>query len=178
MFVWADETGSNNRNCIRKYRYALRGQTPVCQRILSRGKGINAVSAISSSGILATENTTGTINGDFFFDYLRGELLPRMQPFNGDNKHSILVLDNCSIHHIPEVKDLVEKAGILLLFLPAYSPDLNPIEEAFSFVKQYLRQHDTVLQASTNPIDIIKHAFQSITPSHCNSWITHSGYIL
>ena len=70
MFIWADETGSDNRNCIRKYGYALRGQTPVCQRILSRGKRINAVSAISSSGILATEITTGTINGDFFFDYL------------------------------------------------------------------------------------------------------------
>ena len=62
-----------------------------------------------------------------------------MKPIDGQNPESIL--DNCSIHHTQEVKDIVQQAEIILMFLPVYSPDLNPIEEAFSFVKQYLRQH-------------------------------------
>ena len=99
MFVWIDETGSDNRNSFRMYGYTLRGLTPVCHRILSRGKRINVVAAISSSGVVATETTTQSVNGDYFFDFLRGTLLPHMQPFDGLNEHSILILDNGSIHH-------------------------------------------------------------------------------
>ena len=117
--------------------------------------------------------TLSTINGEFFFDYLRGTLLPQMKPFDGQNPESIL--DNCSSHHTQEVKDIVQQARILLMFLPVYSPDLNPIEEAFSFVKQYLRQHDELLQAIPDFSSIVQHAFDTISPDHCNSWITHSG---
>jgi len=75
-----------------------------------------------------------------------GTLLPQMQPYDGQNEHSVLIVDNCSVHHIQEVKDLLSHAEILHMFLPPYSPDLNPIEEAYSFVKQYLRQHDDAVQ--------------------------------
>ena len=177
MFVFADETGSDNRNTIRKFGYALRGVTPICQRVLCRGRRVNAVSAISTNGVLATEIITSNATGDFFFDYLRGTLLPQMRAFDGHSARSILVLDNCAIHHISEVKAVAQQAGILLLFLPAYSPDLNPIEEAFSFVKQYLKEHDELLQATSHPTDVIKHAFDAITPSHCKSWISHAGYL-
>ena len=176
MFVFADETGSDNRNTMRKFGYALRGVTPLCHRVLCRGRRINAVSAISTNGVLATEFTTSTASGEFFFDFLRGTLLPLMHAFDGQSAQSILVLDNCAIHHIDEVKAVTQQFGILLLFLPAYSPDLNPIEEAFSFVKQHLKEHDELLQATTDTIDVIKHAFDAITLSHCNSWISHAGY--
>ena len=73
--VWADETGSDKRDAIRKLGYALRGVRPVCQRILCRGQRINAV-AISTRGVVATDMTLSTINGEFF--YLRGTLLPQM----------------------------------------------------------------------------------------------------
>lgn len=99
-----------------------------------------------------------------------------MMPFNGVNEHSILIIDNRSVHHVQVVKDLVKQAEILLLFLPAYSPDLNPIEEAFNFVKHYLRKHETVLHSITDPTDIIKHAFDRITPTHLSlaSWLYHT----
>ena len=108
----------------RKLGYALRGVRPVCQRLLCRGQRINAVAAISTRGVVATDMTLSTINGEFFFDYLRGTLLPQMKPlnFDGQNPQSILVLDNCSIQ---EVKDIVQQAGILLMFLPVYSPDVK-----------------------------------------------------
>ena len=56
-------------------------------------------------------------------------------------------MDNCAIHHVPEVYKLFDDTGILVLFLPPYSPDMNPIEEAFSSVKYFLQDHDELLQA-------------------------------
>ncbi len=99
-----------------------------------------------------------------------------MMPFNGINARSIAIMDNLSVHHVREVLDLFNQAGILVLFLPPYSPDLNPMEEAFSYIKSYLRKHDELLQAVPNPQDIIGSAFYSITVNHCQSWIYHSGY--
>ena len=99
-----------------------------------------------------------------------------MMPFNGSNPRSIAVMDNLSVHHACEVEEHFRQSGIVLLFLPAYSPDLNPMEEAFSFIKSYLRKHDCLLQLIPDPSVIIEAAFDAITTEHCKSWITHSGY--
>ena len=99
-----------------------------------------------------------------------------MSPFDGTCPKSIVIMDNCSIHHVEEVRAMFQDAGILVFFLPPYSPDYNPIEEAFSYVKTYLREHDELLQSITNPCTIIRSAFESITPYHCSQWIKHSGY--
>lgn len=94
-----------------------------------------------------------------------------MQSFPGPNS-----VDNCSIHHVQEVHDLAQQLGIVLLYLPPYSPDYNPIEESFSYVKSYLRKHDELLQSIPNPTCIIKAAFNSITSDHLMSWVSHAGY--
>ena len=157
-----------------RYDYSLRGLTPVCHRFLVRGTRISSVVAMSSSGVLAYEFHTGTMNGDKFFDFVRGNLIPSMQPFPGPN--SILIMDNCSIHHVEEVKRELDFAGILAIFLPPYSPDYNPCEEMFSYVKYYLKDHDEILQCTDEPKEILKSAFDSVTESQSNNWITHSGY--
>ena len=178
MFVWVDETGTDNRDPIRKYGYAFRGMTPTCTRQLVRGKRTNAIVGMSSSGIIASQIISTTVDGDAFFDFLRGNLVPMMQAFDGSSPNSILIMDNCSVHHVSTVKNLLQQAGILLLFLPPYSPDLNPVEEAFSYVKNYLRKHDQLLQAIIDPTDVIQAAIDSITPNHSNAWINDSGYIM
>lgn len=101
-----------------------------------------------------------------------------MMPYNGTNPHSIIIMDNCSVHHIVEVRDLLHKAGILVLFLPPYSPDLNPAEEAFTYVKSNLKKHDKMLQSGAPLSIVVCAALNSITENQCNSWITHSGYPL
>ena len=88
-----------------------------------------------------------------------------------------MVMDNCFIHHIEPVTSLLNKAGIVTLFLPPYSPDLNPIEEVFSYVKCYLRKHDSILQHIPDPSDVIRAAFDSITTQHCRGFIKHAGYL-
>ena len=67
-------------------------------------------------------------------------LIPNMMPFNGTNPHSVIIMDNCSVHHVSEVKSLLHQAGILAFFLPPYSPDLNPIEEAFKLCEVILEE--------------------------------------
>ena len=90
----------------------------------------------------------------------------------------ILTMDNCSVHHIAEVRDLLHQVGILVLFLPPYSPDLNLAEEAFSFVKAYLKKHDVMLQCGVPLSLVLQAAFNAISSDQCNAWITDSGYPL
>ena len=138
-FVWLDETGSDGRDHIRRYGYAIRGMRPVTHRFLSRGKRINAIAAISQEGVVATELVSGSVNRVIFFDFVRSVLIQEMIPFDGVNPRSILIMDNCSVHHVDEVKSVLQQAGIVTLYLPPYSPDFNPAEEAFSYVKGYLK---------------------------------------
>ena len=104
-----------------------------------------------------------------FFDFLRGTLVPNMQLFDGSNSNSILIMDNCSIHHIDIAKDLLLDAGILLIYLPPYSPDFNPVEQVFSCVKYYLKCHDEILQTAPDPcfMSILQAAFDNVTETDC-----------
>ena len=176
MFVWLDETGCDRRNFMRRYGYALRGERAVERRFLARGIRTNAIAAISSVGVVAYQLLQCSIDAQVFFDFIRADLLPNLQPFDGENSSLIVIMDNLSVHHVDEVVELLRASGILVIFLPPYSPDLNPIEEAFSYVKYYLREHEDIFNTLGDPIPFIHAAFNSITAEHCNSWITDSGY--
>ena len=177
QFVWIDESGCDARSYRRKFGYSLRGTRAECDHLLVRGKRISSIAALCSEGVMAVTSTTDTINADIFYDFVQGELIPNMNPFDGSSSKCIAVMDNCAVHHVPIVEDLFSDAGILLIWLPPYSPDLNPIEEAFSSVKAYLKRHHDILQlSSVDPVPIIQAAFDQITKQHCNGWISHSGY--
>ena len=80
-------------------------------------------------------------------------LIPQMAAFDGSSDRSIVVLDNCSIHHVPDVVEEFRKAGVMVPFLPPYSPDSMPIELCFSYIKYYLKNQmaysrQSVTQAS------------------------------
>lgn len=155
MFVWVDETGADRRDQICKFGYALRGLRPVTHRFLSRGQTIDVIAALSTTGILAHTMTSSTVTGEAFHDFVRGTLIPNMLPFDGYNERSVLIMDNCSVHHVEPVISLLRQAGIVTLFLPPYSPDLNPLEEVFSYVKGYLKKHDLLLQCIPDPTVIL-----------------------
>ena len=108
---------------------------PECKHLLVRETRISAIAAMCwDKGILDVEMTSNSVNGEIFCDFVRGTSIPWMLLFDGVRPTSIVVMDNCSIHHV-EAKSMLEDAGILLLYLPPYSRDLNPIEEAFGYVK-------------------------------------------
>ena len=170
MFVFIDETGADRRNLLCKHGYSARGRSPKNHSLLIRGERVSAIACMSMKGILDVKVVTGTSNGDTFYDFMHGHLLPQLLPFDGRNSHSVVVLDNCSIHHISEVRQVLEKVGVLVHYFPPYSPDYNPIEEAFSKVKQVLRsENDAPLDAETQ----LYSSFSTLSSADCKQWINH-----
>ena len=74
------------------------------------------------------------------------------------------------------MKHLFTSYGIVLLYLPAYSPDFNPIEELFSYLKYYLKSHEDLIQALPTAVSVIEAGLESVTSSKCHGWINDCGY--
>jgi len=120
--------------------------------LLIRGVQYSAIPAMSLDGIHDVHITEGTVNGEKFADFVRNSLLPCLNPFNGINARSVVVMDNASIHHVDEVTDLIEaQANARLCFLPPYSPDLMPVEGVFSQVKAIIKQNNNLYQVFSTP---------------------------
>ena len=158
--------------------YSLRGHAPVSQKLMGHGKRFSALACMSVRGIEDVELFEGAVDRDKFCDYLGKSVLPSTLLFDGVNPRSILVMDNASIHHVDKVQEMMDNAGCLLWFLPAYSPDLNPIEEVFSQVKRSLQRSTAIFQACNSPRLITYSAFLEVTTANCLSYIDHAGYQL
>jgi transposase len=98
-----------------------------------------------------------------------------MNPFPG--KNSVLVLDNARIHHDDRWISLVEELGGRVEFLPPYSPDLNPIETAFSWVKRWLKKHRDMAEDMEDDIHILEMACAHITPELARAFFHASIYL-
>jgi len=131
IFIDEHETGCDRRNTIRKHGYGVRGKPVRCQKLLVRGERISVIVAMTVNGILDLQIVRGSVNGDVFMDFVERVLLPNLMPFNGTNPNSVVLLDNCSVHHVEGVVDTIQEMGTILHFLPPYSPDLTPIEFCF-----------------------------------------------
>ena len=114
--------------------YGICGMTP---RLDACGE---RYSTMSVEGILDVHLAEGTVNGPKFEEFVKSLLIPFLNP---SNKHSIVIMDNASIHHIENMYKLIEEqAGAKLIYLPPYSPDLNPVEEVHSQVKSVMKLND------------------------------------
>ena len=139
MFVSLDETGADRHHLIRKCGYSLRNVPLKHKILLARGERVFGLAFMSMNGLLDVSITKGTTDGDTFYEFVQARLLPQLLPFDGQNPHSVVVMDNCAVHHVQEIVAMIEQVGAIVHFLPPYSPDLNPIEEAFSKVKSELK---------------------------------------
>lgn len=110
----------------------------------------------------------GPINGECFLSYVEQVLVPSLKP--GD----VVVMDNLGSHKAKAVRDAITKAGARLIFLPAYSPDLNPIEQTFSKIKSVLRKAmgRTVAEVEA----AIKAVLPTISPTECQNYFRNAGY--
>lgn len=176
MLVFLDESGADRRNTLRKYGYSIRGKPAQKHALLVRGEHVSAIANISMNGLLDIDVVKGAVDGDRFYDYVQKHLLPHLMPFNGVNPHSVVVLDNCSIHHVHGIASMIEQVGALVHFLPPYSPDFNPIEETFSKVKAEMKNMEAAMADVLDIETIVYSAFATITPDDCKGWITNSIY--
>jgi transposase len=130
-------------------------------------KILTILSALSLRGLLATMTIEEATDGDIFLAYVEQVLRPKLQA--GD----VVVMDNLSAHKVSGVRELIQAAGAELLYLPPYSPDLNPIELAWAKLKQVLR----TLKARTAEAleQALTQALPCITPDNARAWFRHCG---
>ena len=146
-----------------------------CQRLFARGEHISVIAYMSTKGILDCSNLRGGVDGDAFYRSLQQSLLPHLLPYNGSNPSSVVIMDNASIHHIEEVGKTIQDAGSLLIPLPPYSPDYNPIENAFSKVKTVMKDMEESPDYKDLCVDeIVLASFSTITAQNCRNWIGHA----
>ena len=177
MIVWVDETGFRHTNSIRSYGYSLRGMRAEDHHLKLGKVSINVIGIMSIYGMEDIYITEENVNGDTFENFIGTCLLPQLMPFNGINTHSVVVMDNCSVHHMERVGEMITSVGALIKYLPPYSPDLNPIELVFSKVKSFVKSNYLVMQSTVNPRTIVSMAFNTVTQDDCISYVRNSGYI-
>ena len=125
-------------------------------------KIMTILGAMSLSGMIATMTIEEPTDSDIFLAYVEHLLYPVLKP--GD----VVVMDNLSAHKAPEVRQWIEKAGAEVLYLPPYSPDLNPIEKAWAKLKQLLRAAKARTKETLD--QAITEALPSITPANAQAW--------
>ncbi len=165
--VFLDETWAKT-NMTR-----LRGRAPRGRRLVAavphgHRKTTTFVAALRSDGLVAPGVFEGAINGRSFLAYVRQVLAPSLKP--GD----IVVMDNLGSHKVAGVRAAIEAAGASLLYLPPYSPDLNPIEQVFAKIKADLRkQAARTVEALWHTLGSIAEHLQS---TQCQGYFSNSGY--
>lgn len=176
MLIWIDETGSDRRKSVRMHGYSLRGIPPHYTQLTVGGR-ISAIPVMTTQGIQSVYTSIESINGDKFIEFFVQCVLPIIMPYDGNNSNCVIVMDNASIHHLERVHDIVTGVGARLCFLPPYSPDLMPLEEVFSKVKYFLKEHDNEYLCTSQPQLVVKLAFCTITEENCLGYIKNAGYI-
>lgn len=126
-------------------------------------------------GIIASRVVEGSFTRELFLKFLHDNLLPCTNPYPAPR--SIIVLDNARIHHSKEVVDLIESYGCCVEYLPPYSPDLNPIEQAWSVIKSYLRRIGLSYGSKAQQYYELYKACKVIIPEMTWGFFHHSGYI-
>jgi transposase len=136
-FIFVDESGLDKRAGFRRTGWSPLGATPVQVARFHRDRRYQILPAYTQDGVLLSRVFQGTTDSNFFEDYIE-ELLQHCNPY--PMPRSVLVMDNASIHRSPKIKEMCSAAGVKLIYLPPYSPDLNPIEEFFAELKAFIKR--------------------------------------
>ena len=163
--VFVDETSTHTALTRRRAR-APRGQRAIGQVPRNPGDNITLLAALTPDGIGPALSLTGGVTGAAFAAYAARLLAPSLRP------GQVVILDNLSAHKSENARTAIEATGARLLFLPAYSPDFNPIELAFAKIKEHLRAAaartaDDLLTATAAAIDAVSSADARGFYKHC-----------
>jgi transposase len=166
--VFIDET-STNTSMVR-----LRGRYPRGERLIGYAphghwKTLTFVAGLRQRAMVAPFVIEGAMNGQMFLAYVKQCLAPTLK--RGD----IVVMDNLPVHKVAGVEQAIEAAGATLLYLPPYSPDLNPIEPAFSKVKAHLRK--AAEHTIPRLLRRIGRIVTDFSPQGCRNFFRHAGYV-
>lgn len=165
--VFLDET-STATNMTR-----LRGRAPRGVRLVDKTphghwKSTTFVAALRSRGLTAPTVVDGALDGPLFLAYVRQQLVPTLRAAD------VVVMDNLSVHKVAGVRAAVEAVGARLVYLPPYSPDFNPIEQAFAKLKWLVR---SAKERTVNGLwNLLGKLLDRFTPTECRNYFRNSGY--
>ena len=165
--VFVDESGCNLA-LTPLYGWAPRGERARASVPRNRGPNTTVLAALTTEGLQAPMTIEGATNTEVFLTYLDGVLCPSLRA------DQTVVMDNLNVHRAAAVRQRIEARQCQLVFLPSYSPDFNPIEEAFSKLKTYLRR----VKARTRERleSAIAEGLQRITAQDARNWFAHCGF--
>ena len=165
--VFIDETWAST-NMARRYGRAPRGQRLRVGVPHGHWKTTTFVAGLRTTGLIAPFVLDGPINRSAFETYVARVLIPELTP------GAVVIMDNLSSHKGPRLRELIEAAGASLLYLPPYSPDFNPIENAFAKLKALLRKAaERTVEGLWTAIGRLLDAF---TPNECANYFAAAGY--
>jgi transposase len=139
-----------------------------CRGETRHWKTLTYVAALRIDGLTANFVLDGAMNGTSFLAYVEQVLVPTLR------KGDVVFVDNLPAHKVVGVPEAIEAAGATLRFLPAYSPDLNPIEQAFSKLKAALRKG--AARTVTTLLKLIGRIAKTLAPEECANYFRHAGY--
>lgn len=165
MFI--DETAVTTK-MVRHYGRAPRGERLVASVPHGHWKTLTVVAALRVDGLTAPTVIDGPMDGPSFLAYIEQVLVPTLR------KNDIVLMDNVRTHKIDGVAAAIKGAGAKLRYLPAYSPDLNPIEQAYSKLKAALRKG--AARTVKALWKLVGKLIKTFAPEECANYIRHAGY--
>lgn len=165
--VFLDETSTNSA-MHRRYARSLRGSRAEGVAPVNYGDNISLVGAVRLDGVVTAMSLPGAFDGEAFLAFTTSFLAPELRP------DDVVLMDNLGSHKVKGVREAIEAVGARLVYLPPYSPDLNPIEKCWSKVKHILRSigartKEGLHQAMAQALDLV-------TLKDLNGWFKHCGF--
>ncbi len=165
--LFVDEMGTNT-SLSALYAWAPKGQRAHCSVPRNRGANTTVLSSMSAEGMGPSLTVEGATTSVLFEAYLEQVLAPTLR------RGRVVVMDNLSAHKGERVRELIEERGCELVYLPSYSPDLNPIEEAFSKIKGLVRKAEARSREAL--VEAIGWALSAVTSRDARAFFEHCGY--
>ncbi len=165
--VFVDEMGAHT-SLSAIYAYSPRGQRAYCAVPRNRGPNTTLLSCMTVEGMGPSLAVEGTTNREVFEAYVERVLSPELRP------GQVVVMDNLMAHKGERVRELIEGRGCELLYLPPYSPDFNPIEEAFAKIKGLLRKAEARTREAL--AEALGTAISAVSAHDARSFFEHCGY--
>ncbi len=165
--LFVDEMGTNT-SLYPLYAWSPRGERAHTRVRRNRGKNTTLLASMSIEGMGCCVAVEGSTTAAVFKAYVERVLAPSLR------SGQIVVMDNLAAHKGQRIKELIEERGCKLMYLPPYSPDLNPIEEAFSKVKRLLREAEARTRKSL--IEAMGVAISAVTARDAHGFFEHCGY--
>jgi len=165
---FVDDECSTNTSLRPLYAWSRRGERAFCSAPRNWGKNVTLLSSLSAEGMCPCVAVEGATTRVVFEAYLEEALCPSLSP------GQVVVMDNLSAHKGQKVRELIEERGCELLYLPPYSPDYNPIEQAFSKMKALMRKSGARTREAL--IGAMGDALSAITARDASGYFGHCGY--